>query len=64
MQRCREVSSRQSEIDGVLAEVMSDYFSHCPAQIAITFENKGVVLKRLFLAKTLRLRFAVVEIKG
>ena len=41
----------QIRIDGVPLEVMSDPFSHYPAQTAITFENKDEVLKKLFLAK-------------
>ena len=42
---------KQIKIDGVPLDVMSDPFSHYPAQTAITFENKDEVLKKLFLAK-------------
>jgi hypothetical protein len=49
--RLHKRTIRQIKIDGVPLEVMSDPFSHYPAQTAITFENKDEVLKRLFLAK-------------
>jgi hypothetical protein len=46
---------KQIKIDGVPLDVMSDPFSHYPAQTAITFENKDEVLKKLFLAKKIEI---------
>lgn len=49
--RLHKRTIRQIKIDGIPLDVMSDPFSHCPAQTAITFDNKDEVLKRLFLTK-------------
>lgn len=53
--RLHKRSIRQIKIDGVSMDVMSDPFSHYPAQTAITFENKDEVLKKLFLAKKIEI---------
>jgi hypothetical protein len=53
--RLHKRSIRQIKIDGVPLDVMSDPFSHYPAQTAITFENKDEVLKKLFLAKKIEI---------
>lgn len=53
--RLHKRTIRQIKIDGIPLEVMSDPFSHYPAQTAITFENKDEVLKRLFLAKKIEI---------
>jgi len=53
--RLHKRTIRQIKIDGVPLAVMSDPFSHYPAQTAITFENKDEVLKKLFLAKKIEI---------
>ena len=53
--RLHKRTIRQIKIDDVPLEVMSDPFSHYPAQTAITFENKDEVLKRLFLARKIEI---------
>ena len=53
--RLHKRTIRQIKIDGVPLDVMSDPFSHFPAQTAITFENKDEVLKKLFLAKKIEI---------
>ena len=45
---------RLIKIDGQSIEVMSDPFSRFPEQTAIIFENKDEVLKKLFLAKKIK----------
>ena len=53
--RLHKRTIRQIKTDGVPLDVMSDPFVHYPAQTAITFENKGEVLKKLFLAKKIEI---------